>query len=61
MPYEELLARSTIIRVESFLVHVTSVADIIAAKTFANRDKDRDALPELLEIQGRERAEDHQV
>ena len=58
--YEELLTRSTIIRGEGFSVHVASVDDIIAAKTFANRDKDRDALPELLEIQGRERAEEHE-
>ena len=60
VPYEELLTRSTVVQGEGFLVHVASVDDIIAAKTFANRDKDRDALPELLEIQGRERAEEHE-
>jgi Nucleotidyl transferase AbiEii toxin, Type IV TA system len=59
MPYEELVARSTIVRGDGFAVHVASVDDIIAAKTFANRDKDRDALPELLDIQERERLEHH--
>ena len=60
MPYEELVTRSKIIRSDGFSVHVASVGDIIAAKTFANRDKDREALVELLEIQGRERVEDHE-
>jgi hypothetical protein len=49
-----------IVRGDGFSVHVASVDDIIAAKTFANRDKDREALPELLEIQERERAENHE-
>jgi predicted nucleotidyltransferase len=57
VPYEELLTRSMIVRGDGFSVHVASVDDIIAAKTFANRDKDREALPELFEIQERERAE----
>jgi predicted nucleotidyltransferase len=57
VPYEELLTRSMIVRGDGFSVHVASIDDIIAAKTFANRDKDREALPELFEIQERERAE----
>ena len=55
--YEELLSRSMVVRGDGFVVHVASVDDIIAAKTFANRDKDREALPELLDIQERERSQ----
>ena len=54
--YEELLSRSMVVRGDGFVVHVASVDDIIAAKTFANRDKDREALPELRDIQERERS-----
>jgi hypothetical protein len=54
--YEELLSRSMVVRGDGFVVHVASVDDIVAAKTFANRDKDREALPELLDIQERERS-----
>ena len=57
VPYEELVTRAMIVRGDGFSVHVASINDIIAAKTFANRDKDREALPELLEIQERERSE----
>jgi hypothetical protein len=57
VPYEELVTRSLIVRGDGFAVHVASVDDIIAAKTFANRDKDREALPELLKIQEQERSE----
>jgi hypothetical protein len=45
---------------DGFSVHVASVDDIISAKTFANRDKDREALPELVEIQERERNDGHE-
>lgn len=55
--YEELLSRSMVVRGDGFVVHVASVDDIIAAKTFADRDKDRAALPELLDIQERERSQ----
>ncbi|MEO9180939.1 MAG: hypothetical protein ABI298_04730 [Acidimicrobiales bacterium] len=57
--YKELLTRSMIVRGDRFSVHFASVDDIIAAKTFANRDKDRETLPELFEIQERERSENH--
>lgn len=57
VPYEELLTRSIVVRGDGFMVHVASVDDIIAAKTFANREKDREALPELLDIQERERSQ----
>ena len=55
--YEELLSRSIVVHGDGFVVNVASVDDIIAAKTFANRDKDHEALPELLEIQERDRAQ----
>ena len=58
--YEELLSRSMVVRGDGFVVHVASVDDIIAAKIFANRDKDREALPELLDIQERERSQRHE-
>ena len=57
VPYDDLLTRSMIVRGDGFVVHVASVDDIIAAKTFANRDKDREALPELLDIQEREHSQ----
>jgi hypothetical protein len=60
VPYEELLSRSMVVRGDGFVVHVASVDDIIAAKTFASRDKDREALPELLDIQERERSQRHE-
>jgi predicted nucleotidyltransferase len=60
VPYEELLSRSVVVRGDGFVVHVASVDDIIAAKTYADRDKDREALPELLDIQERERSQRHQ-
>ena len=55
--YEELLTRSIAVRGDGFAVHVASIDDIIAAKTFANRYKDREALPELLDIQEREHSQ----
>jgi hypothetical protein len=60
VPYEELLSRSMVVRGDGFVVHVASVDDIIAAKTFADRDKDREALPELLDIQEREHSHRHE-
>ena len=47
VPYHELFSRSLVVQGEGFVVHVASVDDIIAAKTFANREKDREALPPL--------------
>jgi hypothetical protein len=34
-----------------FLIHFVSIEDILAAKTVAKRDKDRETLPELLDNQ----------
>jgi hypothetical protein len=42
-----------VLRGDGFVLHVASLDDVIAAKTFANREKDRKALPELLDIQQR--------
>jgi hypothetical protein len=41
------------VRLEELVPSCRTFNDIIAAKTFANRDKDREALPELLDIQER--------
>jgi hypothetical protein len=57
VPYEDLVSRSLVIRGDGFLVNDASVDDIIAAKSFANREKDREALPELIEIQKRNQSE----
>ena len=57
VPFEELLSRSIAVHGDGFVVHVASADDIIAAKTFANRNKDREALPELLDIQEREHSQ----
>jgi hypothetical protein len=61
VPYEELVTRSMVVRGDGFVVHVASADDIIAAKTFADRDKDREALPELLDIQEPERSQRHEL
>ena len=52
VPYEVLVTRSSVVAVDGFHVRVAAVSDVIAAKTFANRAKDLDALPELREIEG---------
>jgi hypothetical protein len=49
VPYEDLVSRSLVIRGDGFLVNDASVDDIIAAKSFTNREKDREALPELID------------
>jgi hypothetical protein len=51
IPYEVLVTRGSIVAVDSYHVHVAAVSDVIAAKTFANRVKDLEALPELKAIQ----------
>ena len=47
VPYEVLVTRSSVVVVDGYHVHVAAVSDVIAAKTYANRAKDREALPEL--------------
>jgi len=50
VPYEVLVTRCSEVVSGGLHVQVASLADVIAAKTFANRDKDREALPELTEL-----------
>ena len=45
--YDDLAGRATRVQVAGVLVRVASLADIIASKEWADRPKDRDALPEL--------------
>lgn len=51
VPYEVLVTRSSVVDVDDYHVRVAAVIDVIAAKTFAHRAKDLDALPELMEIE----------
>lgn len=51
VPYEVLVTRSSVVAVDGYRVHVAAVSDVIAAKTFANREKDIEALPELMMIE----------
>jgi hypothetical protein len=53
VPYEDLITRSVILEGDGFNLQMASLDDIIAAKTFANRPKDLEALPDLLSIQNR--------
>jgi hypothetical protein len=48
--YSELVQRERVIEGRGFTVHVAALDDIIAAKEYANRSKDREALPELRAI-----------
>lgn len=52
--YDDLLSRSTTARVDGTAIRVAALADIIASKQHADRAKDREALPELQEIQRRQ-------
>jgi hypothetical protein len=45
--HEDLAGRASIIQGEQFAVRAAALADIIASKEWANRPKDREALPEL--------------
>jgi len=47
VPYEVLVTRSSVVAVDGYHVRVAAVSDVIAAKTYANRAKDLEALPEL--------------
>ncbi len=53
VPYVELRARATFAPTSELRIPVASLDDIIDSKTHANRAKDRDALPELLELRRR--------
>ncbi len=47
LPYEQLGPRATEVEVNGVLVRLAALDDIIASKRFADREKDREALPEL--------------
>jgi hypothetical protein len=51
VPYEVLVTRSSVVDGWGHHVQVAALTDVIAAKTFANRAKDREALPELIAIE----------
>jgi len=55
--YEELVSRAKQVEVGGVAVLVAALPDIIASKEWADRPKDREALVELRELQGRERPE----
>jgi hypothetical protein len=48
--YAELVGRANSSRVHGVAVQVVALPDLIASKEWANRPKDRDALPELRQI-----------
>lgn len=52
--YDEPLSRSTIASLDGIVIRVAALDDIIASKRHAARPKDRDALPELEELQRRQ-------
>ncbi len=52
LDYNTLRSRATEFDFDGVTVQVASLDDIIASKRWANRPKDRDALPELEELQG---------
>lgn len=60
MPYVELRARATFVPASELRIPVASLDDIIDSKMHANRTKDREALPELLELRRRLRSDDSQ-
>ena len=47
IPYEELAERATVLHGDELVIHAAGLDDIIAAKSRANRPKDREALAEL--------------
>jgi predicted nucleotidyltransferase len=50
VPYEELVARATVLHGAGFAIRAAALEDIVRAKERADRPKDREALPELREI-----------
>lgn len=47
LAFQDLEARAVRIVVNGLDVHLAGLRDIVASKRFADRDKDREALPEL--------------
>jgi hypothetical protein len=52
--YDELLRRAVPRRVHGVVIRLAALDDIVASKELANRDKDREALPELRQLQQRQ-------
>jgi len=48
--YEEVMERAEALDLNGIVVPVAALDDIIASKQWADRPKDRDALPELLRL-----------
>lgn len=51
--YGELVSRSSLHTIGGVVVRVAALDDVIASKEFADRPKDREALPELRKLAGR--------
>ncbi len=49
-PYADLITRASAINVGGLTVRIAALGDIVASKQYAARSKDREALPELLEL-----------
>jgi len=45
--YDDLVGRAAVIEILGVNVHVAALEDVIASKEWADRPKDREALPEL--------------
>lgn len=52
MRYAELIERASELHLDGIVVRVAALDDVIASKEWANRPKDRDALPELRSLRG---------
>ncbi|MGI8686733.1 MAG: hypothetical protein ACR2MO_16865, partial [Acidimicrobiales bacterium] len=52
--YDELIGRAEIQEVHGIAVHVAALGDVIASKEWADRPKDRQALPELRQLASRQ-------
>ena len=51
--YDDLVANAHVLQYSGMVVRVAGLDDIIASKEWANRPKDREALPELRELRDR--------
>jgi hypothetical protein len=58
VPYEELVARSTLLHGDGFTIRAAALEDVIRAKERANRAKDQEALPELRALRDASARED---
>ncbi len=56
--YEDLLPRSSRLPADGVTIVVASLDDVIRSKEWANRDKDREALPELHSLADRHPTDD---